>query len=199
MIYFLQGCSHISKKKGRLFSFNEGVRALSLSGEGKARLSIGEEVSKFRFEMGHLEERSRWMIEISIPLYGAELMFLDWMLEKPLLKGSGIERFYLSSDIKNRKYLKQKVLNLSRGLSFFLKERSSQILAGDNITKSPFCSDGKSFIHNKAELTYNCHFDQSSIEIKGMGMGKSCFRWIEITLRDRNDILKLDLYYAECL
>lgn len=121
MVLLIVGCA--GKKLAPTFDIGHPIkaqevakRAICLSGEGKAILSIREKKNGFRFAMRHTPQD--WMLGITVPLLGEEVLHLNFSPYS--LSGGAYD--YLVLQLKKKQVTEEIIQEQFRGLAVALQQ-----------------------------------------------------------------------------
>lgn len=169
--------------------------AVKLTGEGRGRLSLGANQYVFSFE-SLMKENSDWLLAVSIPLQGEEVMILPQLKEKTMAD-AGAESFEARIDREFDRLKLDKVLTSEE----FLKEFRS--LVRFNLAKTwgqkPVCAeqeedllcdlDGEKFLVKVTDKDINI--------IKLLGKGRSMVLSAQNLTNSFFDRTEIRLYSSE--
>jgi len=98
IIIFNSGCSLFTPKK-ITENINKEVQRICFSSDGRGRISILDHTYSFSYESELNIEENQWMLGLEFPLYGEEIIAINWKdPEKPKILGKLEERILKEKD-----------------------------------------------------------------------------------------------------
>lgn len=197
-LIFFSSCAVLKKSNIEALSvgLKESMPNLCLSGEGRGRLSGPKQKIFFSFESINDLDKKLWSLALSIPLYGEELLRINWQdRDKVRVKGRLVKRLYKSMG-KNRKVLKRSFQIIASFLKFHNKVSSRAVNDCDDSCEFEGMQV-KVIASSQEKLSFSISKKNLSLRVKATDFDKT-YQRLELVLEAKSKILGLDLFYDSC-
>lgn len=187
-IFLLASCSHLTLENKDSIKLLDSVR---ITGEGKGRLTLGK--SQYVFSVDSvLKENFDWILAVTIPLHGEEVMILPNLKEKVVVDEvvesfeerieSEFKRLKISKDLSSEKFIEE----LRSLVRFNLSSSWGQKKNCKAQQSEMICDfDGDQFIvtTNKGELLITKSLGQEkTLQLVAKNLTESIFKQTDIRL-----------------
>lgn len=194
LLFLLSSCalfkSQPSLKKD---SLDTALASIKVTGEGRGRLGVGPQSYLFSYEAA-LKENTDWMLAVSVPLHGEEVMVLHEIKQKTVPE-KGRESFELRIDHEIRQRLDlgkisgrdvtqelRKIIRFVIADQLFLEKKCDSAVPGFY----ECIMDGESFLvtleHDAIKIKKNIR-DTHYFELEGANLNNSFFQRTNFYLR----------------